>query len=45
MGSARAELARVAGMRFWKLLGTGKGNGFSLRPDFSRYGLLAVGTT
>lgn len=42
MGSARAELARVAGMRFWRLLGTGKGNGFSLSPDFSRYGLLAV---
>jgi hypothetical protein len=42
MGSARRELARTPGLRFWKLLGVGLGNGFSLRPDFSRYGLLAV---
>jgi heme-degrading monooxygenase HmoA len=42
MGSARRDLARVRGLRFWKLLGVGLGNGFSLRPDFSRYGLLAV---
>ena len=42
MGSARRELARTRGLRFWKLLGVGLGNGFSLRPDLSRYGLLAV---
>ena len=42
MGSARREVARVAGLRFWKLLGTGRGMGFTLRPDFSRYGLLAA---
>jgi len=42
MGSARRELARTPGLRFRKLLGVGLGNGFSLRPDFSRYGLLAV---
>ena len=42
MGSARRDLARVRGLRFWKLLGTGQGSGFSLQPDFSRYGLLAV---
>jgi hypothetical protein len=42
MGSARREISRVAGLRFWKLLGVGHGGGFSLRPDFSRYGLLAV---
>jgi heme-degrading monooxygenase HmoA len=42
MGSARREVARTPGLRFWKLLGVGLGNGFSLRPDFSRYGLLAV---
>jgi hypothetical protein len=42
MGSARREVARTPGLRFWKLLGAGVGNGFSLRPDFSRYGLLAV---
>jgi hypothetical protein len=43
MGSARRDLARMRrGLRFWKLLGTGEGRGFSLRPNFSRYGLLAV---
>lgn len=42
MGSARALLARTPGLRFWRLLGTGRGKGFSLRPDFSRYGLLGV---
>jgi hypothetical protein len=42
MGSARRDIARVAGLRFWKLLGTGQGSGFSLQPDFSRYGLLAA---
>ena len=42
MGSSRRVLARTQGLRFWRLLGTGHGRGFSLRPDFSRYGLLAV---
>ena len=42
MGSSRRVLARTGGLRFWRLLGTGHGRGFSLRPDFSRYGLLAV---
>lgn len=42
MGSARRELSRVEGLRFWKLLGVGHSGGFGLRPDFSRYGLLAV---
>lgn len=27
---------------FWKALGSGSGNGFSIRPDFSTYGLLTV---
>jgi len=40
MAFARPALRRVPGLRFWKLLGTG--DGFSLRPDFARYGLLAV---
>ena len=44
-GSARRVLKRIEGLRFWKLLGTGHGRGFSLRPDFSRYGLLAVWDT
>jgi hypothetical protein len=42
MGFARSQLARVAGLRFWKLLGSGHGSGFSLRPNWSRYGLFAV---
>jgi len=42
MGFAPAKLRRVDGLRFWKLLGSGHGSGFSLRPNFSRYGLLAV---
>lgn len=42
MGSSRRLLAREPGLAFWRLLGTGKGRGFSLQPDFSRYGLLGV---
>lgn len=42
MGTSRRHLARAGGLRFWRLLGTGHGRGFSLRPDFSRYGVLAV---
>lgn len=45
MGSAPRALARVPGLRFWKLLGTGRGQGFTLRPDLSRYGLLGVWET
>lgn len=40
MGLARSLLATYEGMRFGVLLGTGKGRGFSLRPDFRRYALL-----
>lgn len=42
MGAARATLNKAGGLRFWKLLGSGEGGGFSLRPDWSRYGLLGV---
>lgn len=42
MGFARPRLAGVEGLRFWKLVGSGRGGGFSLRPDWSRYGLVAV---
>ncbi len=42
MAFARPKLRRAAGLRFWKLLGSGYGRGFSLRPNWSRYGLLAV---
>lgn len=40
MAFARPALRRIPGLRFWKLLGMG--DGFSLRPDFGAYGLLAV---
>jgi hypothetical protein len=42
MAFVRPQLARIAGLRFWKLLGSGHGSGFSLRPNWARYGLLAV---
>lgn len=35
-------LRNVPGLSFFKLLGTGAGQGFSLKPDFSTYALLAV---
>jgi hypothetical protein len=42
MGRSRRLLSRQRDLTFWRLLGTGEGRGFSLTPDFSRYGLLAV---
>lgn len=42
MGSSGRHFRGVAGLRFWRLLGTGRGLGFTLRPDFSRYGFLCV---
>lgn len=45
MALARLPLSRTAGLRFWKLLGSGHGGGFSLRPDTHRFGLLTVWDT
>ena len=42
MGLGYRHLVDVSGLSFVKLLGTGGGSGFSLRPDFSTYGLLLV---
>ena len=42
MGLAGAQLATVEGLRFSKMLGSGSGNGFSIWPDFSTFGLSAV---
>ncbi len=42
MGLARRTLQAAEGVRFWKLLGTGQGLGFNLRPNFGVYALLAV---
>lgn len=35
-------LQKIAGLSFFKLLGSGGGDGFSTRPDFSAYALLTV---
>jgi hypothetical protein len=42
MQVARKRIAPLPGLQFYKLLGSGGGNGFSVWPDFSRYGLLCV---
>ena len=42
MGLMPRRLKRIPGLKFFKLLGAGHGKGFSIRPDFSRYGLIAV---
>lgn len=35
----------IEGLTFWKPLGSGSGNGFSVWPDFSTFGLLTVFNT
>ncbi len=40
MGLAKRHLRAIPGLRFFKLMGTGAGAGFSLRPDFGTYTLL-----
>jgi heme-degrading monooxygenase HmoA len=42
MGLAGFDLGKVKGLEFWKLLGSGEGGGFSLKPNWSRYALLGV---
>lgn len=42
MGSAPFHLAKVPGLKFFKLMGAGDGLGFSIIPDFGRYALMAV---
>jgi len=42
MALARPLLMRIPGMRFSKLMGTGRGLGFTLAPDWDRYALLTV---
>ena len=42
MGNANSSLAKIEGLQFYKLLGTGGGAGFSLTPDFSTYAFLGV---
>ncbi len=42
MGTSVAPLNQTPGLLFYKLLGSGQGKGFSLTPDFRRYGLMAT---
>lgn len=42
MGTSQQPLRRVPGLSFFKLLGSGADNGFGLRPNLLRYGMMAV---
>ncbi len=42
MGTSRPYLKEVPGLLFYKLLGSGHGKGFSIKPNFKRYGLLCT---
>ena len=42
MGIMPQKLKTVPGLKFFKMLGSGHGLGFSLKPNFNRYGLLCV---
>ena len=42
MGFARLMMPRIEGLRFWKLMGTGAGDGFSTMPNFGVYTVLCV---
>lgn len=41
MGAARFALPHVPGLQFWKLCGSGTGEGFTPRPNWSVYAILA----
>lgn len=42
MYSARAPMRKMGGLQFFKPLGSGSGVGYSIWPDWSVYGMLAV---
>ncbi len=42
MQIAHQNLSKVDGLKFYKLLGSGAGEGFSIKPDWSVYALLQV---
>lgn len=42
MGLARAPLSKLPGIHFYKLMGTGNGQGFDLTPNLSVYAILAT---
>ena len=45
MGLNPFQLGKVQGLQMIKFLGSGAGNGFSIKPDFSTYCMLAVWET
>lgn len=45
MGTSPPILKTTPGLTFFKLVGSGKGRVFSLKPDFRRYGLFATWQT
>lgn len=42
MYESRARMRKIGGLEFFKLLGTGGKDGYSLKPDFGVYAILAV---
>jgi hypothetical protein len=42
MGTSVPHLAKVPGLLFYKLLGSGQGKAFSVKPNFRRYGLFCT---
>jgi hypothetical protein len=42
MGLAPRKAGAVSGLQFIKFLGSGAANGFSIKPNFSTYGILAI---
>ncbi|WP_439882887.1 spheroidene monooxygenase [Pontibacter sp. MBLB2868] len=42
MGTSVPHLKNIEGLLFYKLLGSGHGKGFSIRPNFWRYGLICT---
>ncbi|GAA4427118.1 hypothetical protein GCM10023188_09860 [Pontibacter saemangeumensis] len=45
MGTSGPKLEKVPGLLFYKMLGSGQGRSFSLKPNFRRYGLLCTWET
>lgn len=42
MGTSAPKLQQVPGLLFFKLLGSGHGRGFSIKPNLRRYGLMCT---